>query len=77
MSKYDLDNGYIIEVESGEELFSIEEIDKVDNEIVKKVIIDLLEEIVSVEDEMLDKDYKIQTLEEDLEIFEDNFGIEE
>lgn len=77
MSKYDLDNGYIIEVESGEELFSIEEIDKADNEIVKKVIIDLLEEIVTVEDEMLDKDHRIQTLEEDLEMFEDNFGIEE
>ena len=59
------------------ELFSIEEIDKADNEIVKKVIIDLLEEIVTVEDEMLDKDYRIQTLEEDLEMFEDIFGIEE
>lgn len=77
MSKYDLDNGYIIDVESGEELFSIEKIDKADNEVIKKVIIDLLEEIVSIEDEMLDKDHRIQTLEEDLEMFEDNFGIEE
>lgn len=73
----DICDGYIIDCETGKNICCIDEIHCQSKEIIYLIITSLIEERDSLLDVILDKDYRIQTLEEDIEMFEDNWGIEE
>ena len=72
--KIDIDNGMIINAETGEDIKPL-------SEMTTKECIEFMYLLVSERDELidtiLDKDYRIEELEQELEMFEDNLGIEE